>query len=111
MNEFLIHSYALPKGLEEVERYILGHEYGTTDKKCHLQCYVMFKKKINKSIKTFKVQYNTETYGWLIEACHQRDILVNYCLKDGDFVKVGFEPKNQNIFEMHAELTTNIMRW
>ena len=66
---------------------IVAHEHGDKEKKCHMQIFLTFDKKIGRQIKPGNFMINDITYLYMAQNAKTPAKLRNYCRKTGDFVE------------------------
>ena len=66
---------------------IVAHEHGDKEKKCHMQIFLTFDKKIQRQIKPGNFMINDVTYLYMAQNAKTPAKLRNYCRKTGDFVE------------------------
>ena len=66
---------------------IVAHEHGDKEKKCHMQIFLTFDKKIQRQIKPGNFMINDITYLYMAQNAKTPAKLRNYCRKTGDFVE------------------------
>ena len=66
---------------------IVAHEHGDKERKCHMQIFLTFDKKIQRQIKPGNFMINDVTYLYMAQNAKTPAKLRNYCRKTGDFVE------------------------
>ena len=66
---------------------IVAHEHGDEKRKCHMQIFLTFDKKIQRQIKPGNFMINDVTYLYMAQNAKTPAKLRNYCRKTGDFVE------------------------
>ena len=84
----------------EVDEVIIGHEHGDVNKKCHMQIFIKFNKKLRKMMEPSNFTIENEKYIYMAQRSKTTAKLRNYCKKGGDFFEMY---PNKTIKEMLRE--------
>lgn len=71
-----------------LENFVIGHEHGSENKKCHMQIFISFEKRTRKSIEPGFFNIETNRYLYMAQKCKTPKKLRNYCKKGNDFFEV-----------------------
>lgn len=97
--------YEMKLGDKIVDNFVIGHEHGKENHKCHMQIFIKFESKIQKQLDTGVFEYLGVKFLFIVQRCKSPKKLREYCKKGGDFLESFLDKKIKDVLRDHSVIS------